>query len=46
MTDRDAERLLAELTGEEKASLTIGGDFWHAARVDRLDEMGAALSRG
>jgi beta-glucosidase len=32
----DAERLLADLTLEEKASLVIGGDFWHTASVDRL----------
>ena len=32
----DVERLLAELTVEEKASLTSGSAFWHTAPVERL----------
>lgn len=32
----DVERVLAELTLEEKASLTSGADFWHLKGVDRL----------
>ncbi|MCW2847884.1 MAG: beta-glucosidase [Marmoricola sp.] len=36
MPDLDIDALLAELTLEEKASLVIGGDFWHTAPVERL----------
>ena len=32
----DVERVLAQLTLEEKASLTSGADFWHLKGVDRL----------
>ena len=32
----DVERLLAELTLEEKAALVSGRDFWHTVPVDRL----------
>jgi len=32
----DIDRLLAELTLEEKASLTSGSSFWYTAPVDRL----------
>lgn len=32
----DVERVLAELTLEEKAALTSGSDFWHTEGVDRL----------
>ncbi len=32
----DVERLLAELTVEEKASLTSGSSFWYTAPVERL----------
>ena len=32
----DVERVLAELTLEEKAALTSGSDFWHTDGVDRL----------
>jgi beta-glucosidase len=31
----DVERILAQLTLEEKASLTSGSDFWHTQPVDR-----------
>ncbi|WP_034621421.1 glycoside hydrolase family 3 C-terminal domain-containing protein [Cellulomonas sp. URHE0023] len=31
----DVERVLAELTLEEKASLTSGSDFWHTQPVER-----------
>ena len=34
---RDIEKVLAELTLEEKASLCLGSDFWHTAPVQRLD---------
>ncbi|MEV7973910.1 glycoside hydrolase family 3 C-terminal domain-containing protein [Cellulomonas sp. NPDC089187] len=37
MTDVfDVERVLAELTLEEKAALTSGSDFWHTDGVERL----------
>src|SRR3954467_12672114 len=36
MERRGTDEVLAELTLEEKASLVIGGDFWHTASVDRL----------
>ncbi|HEY0217443.1 MAG TPA: glycoside hydrolase family 3 C-terminal domain-containing protein [Cellulomonas sp.] len=37
MTDAfDVERVLAELTLEEKAALTSGSDFWHTEGVERL----------
>ncbi|WP_454049998.1 aryl-beta-d-glycosidase [Cellulomonas sp. Marseille-Q8402] len=32
----DVERVLAELTLEEKAALTSGSDFWHTDGVERL----------
>ncbi len=32
----DVEAVLAELTLEEKAALTLGSDFWHTAPVERL----------
>lgn len=32
----DIDRILSELTLEEKASLCSGGDFWHTQAVDRL----------
>jgi beta-glucosidase len=32
----DIDRLLSELTVEEKASLTSGSAFWYTAPVDRL----------
>ncbi len=32
----DVERVLSELTLEEKASLCLGSDFWHTAPVERL----------
>ncbi|WP_265520193.1 glycoside hydrolase family 3 C-terminal domain-containing protein [Oerskovia flava] len=35
-TPFDVERLLGELTLEEKASLTSGLDFWHTQPVERL----------
>ncbi|MBT0995088.1 glycoside hydrolase family 3 C-terminal domain-containing protein [Cellulomonas sp. DKR-3] len=35
-TPFDVEKVLAELTLEEKASLTSGSDFWHTQPVDRV----------
>ena len=32
----DLDAVLAELTLEEKASLTLGSDFWHTAGVERV----------
>jgi beta-glucosidase len=36
MATLDIDAVLAELTLEEKASLVLGSDFWHTARVPRL----------
>ena len=35
-TQLDIDALVAELTLEEKASLCLGSDFWHAAGIERL----------
>ena len=32
----DVDEVVAQLTLEEKAALTIGSDFWHTAAVERL----------
>ncbi|QGN34612.1 glycoside hydrolase family 3 C-terminal domain-containing protein [Microlunatus sp. Gsoil 973] len=34
--DQDVEAVLGQLTLEEKAALSIGGDIWHTAAVERL----------
>ena len=36
MTHAGIDHLVGELTLEEKASLVMGGDFWHTATVERL----------
>lgn len=36
MAQLDVEKLLSELTLEEKISLTAGADFWHTASIERL----------
>jgi beta-glucosidase len=42
----DIDELLAQLTVAEKASLTLGSDFWHTAPVDRLDVPAVMVSDG
>lgn len=42
----DIDHLLTELTLEEKAALTIGGDIWHTAAVDRLGIPAIMMSDG
>lgn len=42
----DIDHLLTELTLEEKAALTIGGDFWHTASVERLGIPAIMMSDG
>ena len=41
----DVERVLAQLTVEEKASLTSGSDFWHTQGVERAPVRAAGRSR-
>ena len=43
---RDIDAIVAELTLEEKAALTIGSDFWHTAPVDRLGVGAIMVSDG
>src|SRR6478672_255999 len=42
----DIDAVLAELTVEEKAALTLGSDFWHTAPVARLDVPAVMVSDG
>lgn len=42
----DVDRLLAQLTLEEKASLCLGSDFWHTAPVERLGVPAIMMSDG
>jgi beta-glucosidase len=43
---QDASSLLSELTLEEKASLCLGSDFWHAAGAPRLGIPALRVSDG
>lgn len=36
MPEFDVDAVVAQLTVEEKASLTLGADFWHTVAVERL----------
>ena len=45
-TTLNVDQLLTELTLEEKASLTLGSDFWHTAPVERLDVPAIMVSDG
>lgn len=36
MPEFDVDEVVAQLTLEEKASLTLGSDFWHTVAVERL----------
>lgn len=40
------DRLIAELTVEEKIKLLSGGDFWHTEAVERLDIPAVTLTDG
>ena len=42
----DIDELLAQLTVAEKASLTLGSDFWHTAAIERLDVPAVMVSDG
>lgn len=42
----DVEKLLSEMTLEEKASLCSGADFWHTQNIDRLNLPGVMVSDG
>lgn len=37
MSDLDVEKVLKQLTLDEKIALVSGIDFWHTALVERLD---------
>lgn len=40
------EKLLTELTIDEKISLVTGRDFWHTANIDRLQIPSIRMSDG
>lgn len=42
----DVEKLLSEMTLEEKASLCSGADFWHTKSIDRLGIPNVMVSDG
>lgn len=42
----DLDRVLAELTLEEKAALMLGSDIWHTAPVERLGLEAIMVSDG
>lgn len=42
----DVEKLLSEMTLEEKASLCSGADFWHTQSIERLNIPGVMVSDG
>lgn len=42
----DIDRVLGELTLEEKAALVSGADFWHTVAIDRLDVPAIMCSDG
>src|SRR6476620_12380698 len=42
----DIEKVVGELTLEEKASLVVGSDFWHTAPVERLGVRRVMVSDG
>jgi beta-glucosidase len=42
----DIEGVLAQLTLEEKAALSIGGDIWHTAAIERLGVESIMVSDG
>lgn len=46
MTREDIEKLVAQMTLEEKASLCSGGDFWHTKALERLGIPAVMVSDG
>lgn len=42
----DIDKIVSELTLPEKASLLIGGDFWHTAAIERLGVPAIMMSDG
>ena len=42
----DIEKILSEMTLEEKASLLSGADFWHTKAVERLGVPAVMVSDG
>ncbi len=46
MSKLDIQKLLSELTLEEKAGLCSGADFWHTKAVERLDLPNVMVSDG
>ena len=42
----DPNRLLDEMTLDEKAALVSGADFWHTVAIDRLDVPAIMCSDG
>lgn len=42
----DVEKLLSEMTLEEKASLLSGADFWHTKSIERLEVPNVMVSDG
>ena len=43
---RSIERLVAQMTLEEKAGMCSGGDFWHLKGVERLGIPAVMVSDG
>ncbi len=46
MTRKELEKIVAQMTVEEKASLCSGGDFWHTKKIDRLGVPQMMMSDG
>ena len=42
----DIDKLISEMTLEEKAGLCSGADFWHTKKVDRLGIPDVMVSDG
>jgi len=44
--DKDIEKLISEMTLEEKVSLVTGADWWHTKAIERLDIPSIRMSDG